>query len=115
MAFKHNRRYATFEQDRSEFNEYCKEIEAENRRLLEADSQSESQCLMKVDSIYRDHDGNLWRVVRRWPERIHNHETLEEDFAAQLTSSKHWELFDNAGQAKFSDTKLILLQPRGEQ
>ena len=43
------------------------------------------------------------------------YETLEEDFAAQLTSSKHWELFDKAGQAKFSDTKLILLQPRGER
>ena len=43
------------------------------------------------------------------------YETLEEDFAAQLTSSKHWELFDKAGQAKFSDTKLILLQPGGER
>lgn len=65
---------------------------------------------MKVDSIYWDHNGNFWRVVRRWPERIHNYETLEEDFAGQLCNSKHWELFDNAGQAKFSDTKLILLQ-----
>ena len=84
------------------------ELREEVARLNDAMKLAECQ-------IYRDHDGNLWRVVRRWPERIHNHETLEEDFAAQLTSSKHWELFDNAGQAKFSDTKLILLQPRGEQ
>ena len=63
---------------------------------------------MKVDNSYWDHDGNLWRVVRRWPERIHNYETLPEAFAAQLTGSKHWELFDSVGQAKFSETKLTM-------
>ena len=36
MTFKSNRRYATFEQDRSEFNEYCKEIKAANKRLHQA-------------------------------------------------------------------------------
>ena len=84
------------------------ELREEVARLNDAMKLAECQ-------IYRDHDGNLWRVVRRWSERIHNHETLEEDFAAQLTGSKHWELFDKAGQAKFSDTKLILLQPGGER
>ena len=83
-----------------------------NQKLREEVARLNDAMKLSECQIYQDHDGNLWRVVRRW--RKQTHETLEEDFVAQLTSSKHWELFDNAGQSKFSDTKLILPQPRGE-
>lgn len=42
--------------------------------------------IMTVGETHQDQDGNLWEIVRRWPERVHNYTILPEDFAAQLST-----------------------------